>query len=174
MMLPVRSASLLLTVLATAVVTVLPAAPPAAPAAPAAPASQHGLGSDSARREVRLLGQVNAERRRAGCRRLRSRAALHASAAAHSAAMAAYGGLSHQVPGERSLEQRIADAGYRNARLMAEVVAAGPRSPREALRSWLDSPPHRAVILDCRLRLAGLGVHERDGTLWWTVDLVRR
>ena len=42
------------------------------------------------------------------------------------------------------------------------------------LMAWLDSPPHRALLLDCRLRLVGLGVQSVGSQLWWTIDLVRR
>ncbi|MCR1781184.1 CAP domain-containing protein [Nocardioides carbamazepini] len=182
-----RSASLLLTVVsivtvvATALLTVLPAPPPATASPVAAPATTWTAAAarvppatDTARIEVRLLHQVNGARRKAGCRRLRPAEGLHASAAAHSTAMAAHRALTHQVPGEASLRDRIAAAGYADASRMGEVVAMGTMSARGALKRWLASPPHRAVLLDCRLRLAGLGVHAEGRQLWWTIDLVRR
>lgn len=168
MMLSVRSASCLLTVLATVVLTMAPAS------SRPSPTPHQVRGPDTSRIEVKLLGQVNVVRRQAGCRRLKPRAALHGSATAHSAAMAAHGTLAHQVAGEPELRDRIAAAGYRNAALMGEVIARGPMSARAALNRWLASPPHRALLLDCRLRLVGLGVHDVGGQLWWTVDLVRR
>lgn len=171
MMLSVRP-----TFLATALLTALLAAG----LLTAAPASSHPdlapqpRTTDTARVEARLLDQVNGARRRAGCRPLRPRAALHGAAGAHSVAMADGDTLSHQLPGEAALRDRIAAAGYRHAARTGEVIARGSMSAREVLRRWLASPPHRALLLDCRLRLAGLGVRDRDGDLWWTIDLVRR
>ncbi|MBM7517836.1 CAP domain-containing protein [Nocardioides nitrophenolicus] len=167
MMLPVRSALLPLAVLAAVLLTAVPASSRPAPPRP-------DDGPDTARIEVRLLGQVNHARRQAGCRRLKPRAGLHGSASAHSAAMAAQRSLSHQVAGEAELRERIAAAGYRDAALMGEVIAMGPMSARGALDRWLASPPHRALLLDCRMRLVGLGVQSVGSQLWWTIDLVRR
>ncbi|MDQ6526261.1 CAP domain-containing protein [Nocardioides sp. LHD-245] len=161
------------TVVATALLTVGPAASPAVPVASATAAAAPPA-ADTARLEVRLLAAVNRARRKDGCRRLRPAEGLHGSAAAHSAAMAAQRTLSHQVPGEPSLRDRIAAAGYGDVSRLGEVVAMGPKSARSALKRWLASPPHRAVLLDCRLRLAGLGVHAVGRQLWWTIDLVRR
>lgn len=168
MMLSVRSATLPLAVLATVLLTAVPAT------AQPAPTPQHVRGPDTARIEVKLLAHVNVVRRQSGCRRLKARAGLHGSATAHSSAMAAQGSLSHQLPGEADLRDRLAAAGYRNAALMGEVIAVGPMSPREALNRWLESPPHRALLLDCRMRLVGLGVQAVGDQLWWTIDLVRR
>jgi uncharacterized protein YkwD len=168
MMLSVRSALFPAAVLATVLLTAVPAS------SRPAPAPQHDRGPDTARIEVKLLSQVNVVRRQSGCRRLKSRSGLHGSASAHSSAMAAHNSMSHQVPGEAELRERIAAAGYPRAALMGEVIAVGPMSPREALRRWLDSPPHRALLLDCRMGLVGLGVQASGDQLWWTIDLVRR
>ncbi|WGX96481.1 CAP domain-containing protein [Nocardioides sp. L-11A] len=169
-----RAASLLLTVAAT-LLTLLPA--PWVAAHPSTHDRATAAGTppavDTARIEVRLLGRVNGVRRKAGCRPLRPVDGLHGTALAHSAAMAAGRTLSHQVPGEASLRERIAAAGYGDASRVGEVVAMGPMSARGAVKRWLASPPHRAVLLGCRFRLAGLGVHAAGRQLWWTVDLVR-
>jgi uncharacterized protein YkwD len=175
MMLCVRAASLLLTVAAT-LLTLIPA--PWVAAHPSADGRVTAAGTppavDTARIEVRLLGRVNRVRRKAGCRPLRAVDGLHATALAHSVAMASQRTLSHQVPGEAGLRERIAAAGYADASRVGEVVAMGPMSARGALRRWLASPPHRAVLLECGFRLAGLGVHAVGRQLWWTIDLVRR
>lgn len=164
-----RSLSMVhLAVLATVLLTAVPAS------SRPAPAPQHARGPDTARIELRLLAEVNVARRQSGCRRLKSRTGLHGSASAHSSAMAAHNSMSHQVTGEAELRERIAAAGYPQAALMGEVIAMGPMSAREALRRWLDSPPHRALLLDCRMRLVGLGVQSSADQLWWTIDLVRR
>jgi len=45
-----------------------------------------------------------------------------------------------------------------------EVVSAvGAHSPTQALKAWLQSPPHRAIVLDPQLRVAS---PYRHGTSW--------
>ena len=38
------------------------------------------------------------------------------------------------------------------------LVSGSSLTPASAVRAWLDSPPHRAVILKSRARMAGIGV----------------
>ena len=56
-----------------------------------------------------------------------------------------------------SPQARITDAGYRT-RYSGEVVFWGTGSaanPSEALDMWMQSPPHRAIILNCAYTAAG-------------------
>jgi uncharacterized protein YkwD len=56
-----------------------------------------------------------------------------------------------------SPQVRITDAGYRT-RYSGEVVFWGTGSaanPSEALDMWMQSPPHRAIILNCAYTAAG-------------------
>jgi uncharacterized protein YkwD len=48
------------------------------------------------------------------------------------------------------------DAGY-NYRLAAENIAAGAKTPAEAVALWMDSSGHRANILNCALHETGVG-----------------
>ena len=53
---------------------------------------------------------------------------------------------------------RIADAGYTRAGYTGEVVYWGTGSaatPSVAVDRWMDSPPHRAIILNCAFTAAG-------------------
>ena len=57
-----------------------------------------------------------------------------------------------------SPQARIADAGYTRAAHTSEIVYWGTGSratPGAALDLWMQSPPHRAVILDCVFTAAG-------------------
>lgn len=162
----VRLAALLLAAVTAAVLL--------APTLPVPPADAGPPATAASPLEQRLVTQVNRERARHGCRALRHRAALQATARGHSALMARHRRLAHQLPGEAALGTRLADAGYRGARRMGEVIAAGPMSAKRVLRMWLQSPPHRRLLLDCRFRQLGAGVVEGGpGQRWWTVDLVR-
>lgn len=56
---------------------------------------------------------------------------------------------------------RIADAGYTGAGSTGEIVYWGTGSaaaPDSALNLWMDSPPHRAIIMDCSFTAGGFAV----------------
>ena len=60
-----------------------------------------------------------------------------------------------------SPQARIADAGYTRAGYTSEIVYWGTGShatPSAALDLWMESPVHRAVILDCALTAAGFAI----------------
>lgn len=57
-----------------------------------------------------------------------------------------------------SPQARITDAGYARAGHTGEIVYWGTGSaatPSVALDQWMDSPPHRAIILNCAFTAAG-------------------
>lgn len=58
-----------------------------------------------------------------------------------------------------SPQARIADAGYTRTGLTSEIVYWGTGSratPSAALDLWMESPAHRAIILDCAFTAVGL------------------
>ncbi|MGW0606956.1 CAP domain-containing protein [Streptomyces sp. NPDC002640] len=118
----------------------------------------------------RVVAAVNHYRDRAGCAPVRGRGALHRAAGAHSAHLSRIGRLSHRGRGGSSPGDRVRAAGYR-ASMVGENVVAGPDGPREAVRSWMRSSPHRAIILGCRYTHAGVGVARGHGGPWWTLVL---
>ncbi|TQK68841.1 CAP domain-containing protein [Nocardioides sp. SLBN-35] len=124
--------------------------------------------------EDRVVTLVNRRRARAGCRALRPNAKLRTSARTHSVGMAQYRTMTHYLPGEAGLGERITFAGYRRWRRVAENVAMGYGSPKAVMQAWMASPGHRANILDCRLRHLGVGVVVQGDRVWWTQDFARR
>lgn len=57
-----------------------------------------------------------------------------------------------------SPQARIAEAGYTRTRSTGEIVFWGTGSaatPEEALDMWMQSPPHRAIILNCGFTSGG-------------------
>jgi uncharacterized protein YkwD len=116
----------------------------------------------------RVLSAVNEHRARAGCRPVGGRRALHRAAAGHSAYLSRIGRLSHRGRGGSSPGDRVRAAGYRPGPV-GENVVAGPAGPRQAVRSWMRSAPHRAIILSCRYTHAGVGVVRGRGGPWWTL-----
>ena len=60
-----------------------------------------------------------------------------------------------------SPQARIADAGYARNAYASEIVYWGTGShatPSAALDLWMESPPHRAIILDCAFTAAGFAI----------------
>lgn len=88
--------------------------------------------------------------------------------------MATTGTLSHQLPGEASLPDRVSATGYRWSRV-AENVAMGQPTAKAVVRAWMGSSAHRQNILNCAMRHTGLvAVADARGTLWWGQVFARR
>ncbi len=71
--------------------------------------------------------------------------------------------FAHQRSGGPSLRRRARSAGWRGGSL-GEAIAYGCGSgakPAAIVRSWLNSPPHRAILLSARLSRMGVGVAKR-------------
>ena len=149
----------------------VPAPQPSTPGATAPAPIPMSVAADL---EDRVVTLVNRRRARAGCRALRPNESLRASARAHSVGMAQYRTMTHFLPGEAGLGERITFAGYHGWRRVAENVATGYGSPKAVMQAWMASPGHRANILDCRLRHLGGGVVAQGNQLWWTQDFARR
>jgi uncharacterized protein YkwD len=122
-----------------------------AEAAGAAPPSQAVGGF--AGQVIELLNQ---ERARASCPALVANDILMHVAQAHSRDMADHDIFDHTGSDGRDPFQRMRDAGYAY-RLAAENVAAGVSTPAAVVALWMESPGHRANILNCALREAGVG-----------------
>lgn len=106
-----------------------------------------------------VIALTNAQRRSAmgqGCPDLVPNRALSRAATRHAADMARRNYFSHTSPAGSSFVRRIRIAGYRPRRA-AENIAAGQPSPEDVVRVWMESPGHRANILDCELREVGVG-----------------
>jgi uncharacterized protein YkwD len=103
-----------------------------------------------------VVGLVNKERAAAGCPALVPHDTLMQIAQAHSQDMASHDFFDHTGSDGRSTFQRMHDASYSYARA-AENLAAGADSPAKAVALWMQSPGHRANILNCQLRETGVG-----------------
>lgn len=106
---------------------------------------------------------VNRHRADAGCAPLTVDMRLVEAAQRHSEDMAARGYLSHTTPEGVSFDERIRRAGYPAP--AAENIARGPRSAERVVTMWMDSPGHRANILNCEITAIGVGVAP-DGWYW--------
>jgi Cysteine-rich secretory protein family len=115
-----------------------------------------------------LLELVNADRAEAGLAGLKWDASLAQAAQAHAELMSQQGALSHQYPGEADLETRAGQAGA-HFRSIAENVALAP-SPQALEKEWMNSPPHRANILNPSMTSLGVGLVRRGGNFYGVED----
>lgn len=115
-----------------------------------------------------VLSLVNAERAKAGCAALTSESHLVAAAQKHTDLQADQNTMSHQLPGEASMGDRVTAAGYR-WRSVGENVAAGYPSAASVMDGWMNSPGHKANILNCDFEEIGVGLAtSSSGTRYWT------
>jgi uncharacterized protein YkwD len=117
--------------------------------------------------EREVVREINAARARSGCPALRYDSRLATAARAHSDDMAARGYFDHTSPDGVTPWDRAKAAGY--AQPSAENIAAGQATPAAAVTAWLNSPGHRANILNCSSRATGVGFAQ-GGKLryYWT------
>jgi hypothetical protein len=118
-----------------------------------------------------LFAAANRERASRQLAPLKWSASLAAAAEQHAQRMAAENTLSHQFPGEPSPADRATEAGARFT-AFAENVAEGPGA-ESIHRQWMNSPPHRANLLDPNLDSMGIAVAPRNGVLFAVEDFSR-
>ena len=111
--------------------------------------------------ESQLLGKINLTRGRRGLRPLRLSARLTAAANQHSGSMAEKGYFSHDSANGGSFFKRIASfytyRGYNNWSAGENILWSSPDiDPGGALRLWMNSPEHRANLLNRSWREIGL------------------
>lgn len=121
--------------------------------------------------EQYLFAAANAERVQRGLQPLRWDAALYRAAQGHAREMAARASISHQYPGEAELADRGRQAGARFSEI-AENVAEAPTAVR-IHDAWMNSPGHRANLLDSQVDSVGISVLRRDGQLYAVQDFGR-
>jgi uncharacterized protein YkwD len=142
-----------------------PSAAPVVPAAGTATCADTGARPDAtntAALTAAVLCLVNQQRTGNGLVALTDNAALDRAAQAHSEDMVARSFFSHTTPDGTAFSTRILAAGYpAGARAMAENIAWGSGSlgtPAQVVTDWMNSPGHRANILNGALRESGIGI----------------
>ncbi|MEU3606841.1 CAP domain-containing protein [Streptomyces sp. NPDC035033] len=125
---------------------------------------QQDTGQGSAADQVIAL--VNAERAKAGCGPLTANATLTRAAQGHSDDMAARDFFDHTDPDGDGPGERVTAAGYPWS-TYGENIAMGQTTPEQVMDAWMNSPGHRANILNCSFEEIGVGIHT-DGGPYWT------
>jgi uncharacterized protein YkwD len=112
-------------------------------------------------RAIRCL--VNAQRAAHRLAPLRPSRELRVAAEAHGADMVAHRFFAHVSPSTGAITDRARRAGYvrNDDYALGEDIAWGEgdlSSPASIVRAWMNSPGHRAVILDRDFRDVGVGI----------------
>jgi uncharacterized protein YkwD len=145
------------------VVTTSPAAPSPKPTA-TRPAATDAVTAARAQ----ILSQVNRQRASAGCSPLTASSALDRLAQNFSDDMAARGFFDHTDPDGHTPWDRAAELGITG--LGGENIARGQADAQAVMDAWMNSPGHRANILNCDFKTLGVGIHFGPGGPWWTQD----
>jgi uncharacterized protein YkwD len=100
---------------------------------------------------------VNQERAKQGLPPLAWHSALAAAAGSYAQTMASTNCFSHTCPPVTDMVQRDVNAGYFPWRSLGENIAAGQQTPEEVMQAWMNSPGHRANILNASYKDIGIG-----------------
>ncbi|WP_335981601.1 CAP domain-containing protein [Streptomyces sp. CA2R106] len=117
---------------------------------------------------AQILTLVNAQRATAGCQPLTASSALDTLAQDFSDDMAARGFFDHTDPDGNDPWDRAKKLGITD--LGGENIAMGQADAQAVMTAWMNSPGHRANILDCDYKTLGVGIHFGTGGPWWTQD----
>jgi uncharacterized protein YkwD len=142
--------------------TTTTAPPTTAPPTTTAPAPPPSGGRAPTAAEV-VVDLVNAERA-SHCGAVAVDDRLATAAQRHSDDMAAHDYFSHTSLNGDTLADRAEAAGFTGGTL-GENIAAGQRTPQDVMAAWMDSPGHRANILNCDYTVIGVGLNQ-DGWYW--------
>lgn len=147
-----------------------PAPTTASPTAGTDPAPGGGAQNDDGQGSAadQVLSLVNAERAKAGCGPLTANATLARAAQAHSDDMAARDFFDHTNPDGADPGDRVTASGYPWS-TYGENIAMGQRTPEQVMEAWMNSPGHRANILNCDFKELGVGIHDGGGPYWTQV-----
>jgi uncharacterized protein YkwD len=150
-------------------------APPAAPA-PAAPvaATSQALtftneGHEQSSFEQQVVDLVNQQRAAYGIGPLSYNAVLDQAATEHNSDQITTRTMAHHNMGDGEPDQRLQQLGYYGA--WGENVAVGQTTPQQVVQEWMNSPTHRANILNPNYHHLGVSYGTTsDGYAFWTQE----
>lgn len=109
-----------------------------------------------------MLTEVNRQREAAGVQALALDSRLNEVAQNFAADMSKNGYFSHTSPSGQTFDDRLAAAGIEFA-AAAENIAKGEMDVAGVVGLWMNSPGHRANLLDPRMKRLGVG---HSGLIW--------
>jgi uncharacterized protein YkwD len=148
-----------------AVITALLALAPSATAAAKGTCPGSGASPATSSRAVvtsAVICEINRQRTTRGLARVRSHRKLWVMATRYARSMVRQQFFGHVSPAGASMSERLRKVGYGGRRWVAgEALAWGSgtsATPRAIVAAWMNSPPHRAVLLGRNYRDVGIGV----------------
>jgi uncharacterized protein YkwD len=134
--------------------------------------------------EATVRCEINAIRAANGLQAMRTTNALRVAAQRHSKDMVRHHYFAHVSPSGQTVTDRVKRAGYLDGARrpqLGENIGWGSGSmatPAAIVQAWMNSPPHRAIILAPSFRDAGVGIASGapqggDGATY-TLDVGRR
>ena len=126
-------------------------------------ADKHPAQASVAELRTATVCLVNVERRKHGRATPRANAGLALAGQRHARDMVQKRYFSHDSKSGADFKARIARTGYLggNGAILGENLAWGSQdqaTPRSIVESWMDSPGHRANILQPKFREIGIGI----------------
>lgn len=138
---------------------------PRPPAPRPKPAAKPSSPDEAAK--ARVVELVNVQRAKNGCGAVHSDSRLATAAQGHSADMARRNYFDHTTPEGVDPWERAKAAGYDTP--TGENIAMGQRTAEDVVEGWMNSPGHRANILNCDSHAIGMGLARNSaGTTYWT------
>lgn len=118
-----------------------------------------------------VLQLVNLERNAAGLNPVRRNATLEAQAEQYACEMIHYDFFAHDNPATGTqLRDRADQFGY-SYLTIGENLAGGQQNPQEVMDAWMNSPGHRANILNPDFEELGVGIRSGgDYGLYWVQE----
>jgi uncharacterized protein YkwD len=107
---------------------------------------------------ARVLDLTNAERAKAGLAPLAPSLELTGAAQGYAEVLATSSCFAHTCGPVPELTARTELAGYRGWVALGENIAGGQQGPERVVQMWMESPGHRANILDPSFTEIGIGV----------------
>jgi uncharacterized protein YkwD len=125
-----------------------------------------GSSDHQAKHEDAVLRLANIVRMKAGLPQFRPDERLRTAARGHSRDMARRGFCAHENPDGASPADRIRAAGYPHPG--GENVARGQETAAIVMDAWMNSPGHRANLLNPQFATLGVGAYflHQDGPHW--------
>jgi uncharacterized protein YkwD len=130
---------------------------------------------DDLQRELDMAAAINAERQSAGLAPLNLDERLTQAARKHSRDMADHHFVSHTGSDGSTPAERMTAACY-DWSTWGETIGAGYVTVEDMLQAWMDSPDHRAILLDPDYADFGVGYAYNAENIYghhWTVNLGR-
>ncbi|KAI8058409.1 hypothetical protein BDF22DRAFT_739816 [Syncephalis plumigaleata] len=125
---------------------------------------------DSSVSLAKIACLVNEERTTYGLSPVSVNRILSQAAQKHTVDQAQRHEMTHTGSDGSRPSQRVRQVGY-DYRAVGECVAFGYETEAEVMRAWMNSPPHRAIILDRTYRELGIGyARSADSVPYWTID----